>query len=327
LDSCPEVAVVVIGRNEGPRLETCLSSVQAMDYARDRVDIVYVDSSSTDDSVERAKKLGVRVVALPPGAPTAARGRNAGLLASQAPYVFFVDGDTIIHPQFLSKAIEFMEEREYVAAVSGYRREIHPQHSFYNRVLDLDWISPAGEAGYCGGDAVIRRAVLEQVGPYAEDLVAGEEPELCHRIRQEGFKIFRLDLPMTMHDLNIHKFSGYWIRCFRTGYAYAEVSARTNGQTFGRESRRNQIQTIAYMAVPLVLLFFLKLLAIPVMIGGVALVLARTVWRARWRKASFATSLAYAIHGHFCQFPIWFGQLKFYINRRRKVTASLIEYK
>lgn len=298
-----------------------------MNYDPEKLEIIYVDSNSTDNSVKMAKGLGVKVVQLPPGPSTAARGRNAGYHQSSAPFVFFIDGDTIIDPNFLRKAIQHLQEHPEVAAVSGHRREMNPKHSIYNRVLDLDWISPKGEAAYCGGDAVIRREALEIAGPYCEDLVAGEEPELCHRIRQEGYVIHRLDVPMTMHDLNILKFSGYWTRCYRTGHAYAEVAGLTNGETFGKESRRNKLQATAYIITPVVLCFVLGLLAIPIILAGLFLVLARTIWRARWRNASFKTTLAYAIHGHFCQLPIFMGQLKHYLDRKRSVKATLIEYK
>ena len=47
-----------------------------------------------------------------------------------------------------------------VAVVWGHRREIHPEQSIYNRVLDLDWIYAPGPTLFCGGDALFRRSVL-----------------------------------------------------------------------------------------------------------------------------------------------------------------------
>jgi hypothetical protein len=85
--------VVVIGRNEGQRLITCLRSVSTAAAA------VYVDSNSTDGSVQAARELDADVVELDLGIPfTAARARNAGFarletIAPDLPYVQFVDGD------------------------------------------------------------------------------------------------------------------------------------------------------------------------------------------------------------------------------------------
>ena len=88
------VGVVVIGRNEGERLQRCLRSLVG-----DVQKIVYVDSGSTDDSVDFAESLGVRVVELDMSKPfTMARGRNTGLaelsrLHPEVEYIQFVDGD------------------------------------------------------------------------------------------------------------------------------------------------------------------------------------------------------------------------------------------
>src|SRR4051794_959052 len=88
------VGIVVIGRNEGERLRRCLLSVIGTGRA-----VAYVDSGSSDGSVELAKRLGATVVELDMSRPfTAARARNAGFerLTQVAPdlaYVQFVDGD------------------------------------------------------------------------------------------------------------------------------------------------------------------------------------------------------------------------------------------
>ena len=108
-------------------------------------------------------------------------------------------------------------------------------------MLDLDWISVAGPADYCGGDAMVRRSLLEEVGGYDEHLMAGEEPEMCRRIRALGYTIMHVDRAMTSHDLGLKRFSQYWRRAVRTGYAYAEVSDRfrgTESPLWDREARR-----------------------------------------------------------------------------------------
>src|SRR5580704_10854263 len=98
----PTLAVVVIGRNEGERLTRCLQSVQHVTYGGFRPEIIYVDSASSDDSVVRATQAGARVIVLPPGPTTAARGRNAGWKSTEAEFVLFLDGDTILHPDFVT---------------------------------------------------------------------------------------------------------------------------------------------------------------------------------------------------------------------------------
>ena len=59
------------------------------------------------------------------------------------------------------------------------------------------------------------------MGRYRADLIAGEEPELCLRLRQAGWRIWRLNYEMTLHDAAIMRFSQWWRRTLRGGYAYA----------------------------------------------------------------------------------------------------------
>ena len=164
----PLLSVVIIGRNEGQRLRRCLDSVAAMRDPGGPVEVIYVDSASTDGSPELARALGARVIGVQPERPSAALGRNAGWRAAHAPYVLFLDGDTILHPDFVVAALPHLAATE-VAIVWGHRREIAPNASLFNRVLDLDWIYAPGRTEFCGGDALVRREALE--APCALNLV------------------------------------------------------------------------------------------------------------------------------------------------------------
>lgn len=220
------IGVVAIGRNEGARLIACLDSLKAAGAGA----VVYVDSGSTDGSAEAAAARGAEVVALDMNIPfTAARARNAGLkrLRDAAPgviYVQFIDGDCTLDAGWLAKARAFMEQNPDVAVVCGRRRERHPEASLYNRLCDIEWATPVGEALACGGDALMRIAAVESVNFYREDLIAGEEPELCVRLRERGHRVWRLDAEMTLHDAAMTRFAQWWRRTERAGHAFAEVS-------------------------------------------------------------------------------------------------------
>jgi GT2 family glycosyltransferase len=136
--------------------------------------------------------------------------------------VQFVDGDCEIDANWLDIASTFLETHPEVAVVCGRRRERFPSRSIYNQLCDLEWDTPVGLAKACGGDALIRSAAFEQVGGYREDLIAGEEPELCVRLRAVDWTIWRLDAEMTRHDAAILHFSQWWRRHLRSGYAFAQ---------------------------------------------------------------------------------------------------------
>ena len=179
----PALSVVIIGRNEGERLVGCLESVRRIRGVEGNVEVIYVDSASTDNSPQIARSFGAQVVILQDGKRTAARGRNAGWSKALAPHVLFLDGDTILNADFPSAALASLVSDQSIAAVWGHRRELYPERSLYNRVADLDWIYAAGITDYCGGDVLMRRSVLAEVDGYDSDLIAGEEPELCRRLR------------------------------------------------------------------------------------------------------------------------------------------------
>ena len=173
------IGLVVIGRNEGDRLKRCLASASGHVST-----IVYVDSGSTDDSVSFARSHGVHVVELDMTVPfTAARARNSGFrklleIEPGLELVQFVDGDVEIVDAWLDAAAEYLHANEKAAAVSGRRRERHPDQSVFNRLCDIEWNKPPNYPA-CEGDALMRVAAFREVDGFNESLIAGEEPELC----------------------------------------------------------------------------------------------------------------------------------------------------
>jgi GT2 family glycosyltransferase len=299
------IGLVAIGLNEGERLRICLESGK-----RQIERLVYVDSGSTDGSIELARSLGVEVVSLDLGIPfTAARARNAGFqrlceLSPGVEFVQFIDGDCELVPGFCDKALEKMRERPRAAVVCGRRRERHPDASVYNQLCDREWNAAVGLTRSCGGDAFIRVAALQEVGGYNPEIIAGEEPELCFRLRERGWEVWRLDAEMTLHDANMTQFSQWWKRNVRAGHAYAEAFSR-HGDSPERTARKEVLSNFAWAMPatwPLWPLLF---------------------WRVYRRNKDLAYS-AFLVLG---KIPQTQGQLKYWFDARRGVRRKIIEYK
>jgi GT2 family glycosyltransferase len=330
-DDAPALSVVVIGRNEGERLTRCLTSVRRALGSSSDHEVLYVDSDSTDDSRERATAAGATVLRVRPPRPCAAIGRNAGWRAARGRFVLFLDGDTLLDPGFVPQALAAMAGPA-AAVVWGHRREMAPAQSLYVRALDLDWVYAPGIVPFCGGDALVRRDVLAAAGGFDERLIAGEEPELCQRIRAAGSLILHIDAPMTLHDLGIGTFRQYWRRAFRAGHAYAEVSrlTRAGGQAlWSAEARRNVVHGGAVAAAPFALAAAAAAGPLPfaAVVGAGVAVLARTYRRCAWKSDSRLTRGVYALHSHLQQVPILCGQLAFHLDRLRGRRRALIEYR
>jgi len=312
--SQPHVSVVVIGRNEGERLRKCLSSVHAASWAGVAYEVIYVDSCSTDQSVAVARSFGAYTCVLKAD-PCAAKARNLGWQRASGEFILFLDGDTELQPDFVTAALEALQAPTLCAAW-GHRREARPEQSIYTRVLDLDWVYPAGPSLYFGGDVLVRRTAIAQVGGFAPTLQAGEEPELCARLRAAGWKIEHLDVPMTQHDLAVRTWRAYARRCWRGGMAYAEVAARARhmgDRLWQRESVRDLVHGLGWLALAPVLVV-LALVAgpawtLPPLLAAGTLIL-RSAWRARWKAPGRpGLLLAYAVHSQVQKVPALGGQL------------------
>jgi glycosyltransferase involved in cell wall biosynthesis len=323
------LGIVVIGRNEGERLIRCLRSVSAET-------VVYADSGSGDGSADRARSLGVAVVELDSSRPfSAARARNAGFDALSALYpgrriVQFVDGDCEVQPTWLEIATRYLETHPEVAVVCGRRRERFPDASAYNRLVDIEWDVPSGDTEACGGDAMIRAQVFREVGGYDERLIAGEDPELCLRIRRSGHRVTRLDDEMTLHDADLRRFGQWWRRQVRSGHAYAEVS-----YLHGKRAGAHHLRRLVSIAIWGGALPGLSLLAAwpssgwSLLLGAATLALPWTgAYRAARARGSRRDSAFYASACIVGKFAELIGAATFAWNRwiRRRATG-LIEYK
>lgn len=293
-----DTGFVVIGRNEGERLRACLKSVCAVGARA-----VYVDSGSHDDSVALARSFELPVVELDPATPfTAARARNAGVawLADHAAaigFIHFIDGDCELVPDWFAAAHEALEADPTVGAVCGRRRERYPGASPYNWLCDDEWNTPIGLAETCGGDALFRVAAFRAGQGFSSELIAGEEPDLCHRVRAAGWRIRRIDHEMTVHDAAMTRFAQWWQRNRRSGYATAEALAR--------RGRRNphmwrEVLSNLVWALPVAWPFW------PIL------------WLRVWHKGG-AVKASFITLG---KLPHLQGQIDFWRSRRR-----LIEYK
>lgn len=320
-----EIGVVVIGRNEGERLVGCLNSLPS------GVLIVYVDSGSTDRSIENARALNAAIVELDTTVPfTAARARNAGFdwLLANAPdvrFVQFVDGDCMIDASWVQAARETLDGDPTLSAVFGRRRERYPNATIYNYLCDLEWSTPAGEVKYFAGDVMVRVDALSDVGGYRNDMIAGEEPELSVRLRQMGWRILCLDREMTLHDAAMTKFSQWWKRTKRGGYAFALGNHLHGGPPeyhWRRETYRIWVWGLLLPAIIFVGFVLVHPLCLWLALAYLAQFL-RLYVRHKNEEAAVMRS-ALLVTG---KLPELLGQLQFHYDTMLGRTRRLIEYK
>lgn len=317
-----DVAIVVIGRNEGARLQACLAALTGLR-------VVYVDSGSKDDSVANAKSAGAKVVSLSPDRPfTAARARREGAaaLGPDGPeFIQFLDGDCVIQAGWLEAGLAWLKTHPNYGLVTGWRREIAPDASLYNDLCHQEWNRPAGDILTCGGDMLVRAEALRAAGSFDDQVIAAEDDEFCVRLRKAGWKLHRLPYEMTQHDAAMLRFGQWWQRAVRSGHGFAQVGYM-HPPYFSREINRVRLYG---MILPIWLLigFAVWLPLIFLAIGGYGFNFLRTAQGLRGEGLGTARALRHASLITLSKLPNAIGMLTFHRRRLWGAKMQIIEYK
>jgi GT2 family glycosyltransferase len=321
--------IVLIGRNEAPRLQHTLLSLRGTSDP-----VIYVDSGSTDGSPEIAERSRTRVLRLTEGPFSAARGRQAGFdrLAADddgLEYVQFLDGDCTLSEGWLDDAQQFLDDSPDVAAVAGRLCEEHAASSLLLRVVQVDWDLPFGQTDVIGGNSLMRVAALAAVGGWRADLVAGEELDLSSRLRARGFELHRIERDMCRHDIGITRWSELWRRAIRTGHSYAEL-AILHPRTGPARWRRRTLGNVGYGLI-LPLAFVVGVLAYrPLAAFALAiylLLVGRLAAGRLRRRDPVRVAFAYALATTVCKVAASIGVLKLAVSRITRRDPVLMEYK
>jgi GT2 family glycosyltransferase len=329
--SMDRIGCVVIGRNEAQRLERCIVAAR-----KECQRIVYVDSASTDDSVEIARSLDVEVLTLDGSQRlSAARGRNAGFayLDRTTPgleYVQFIDGDSELSTGWLAAGEAELDREKDAAAVCGRILERRPHDSVYNAVNQMEWTFDAGDVEWCAGTALFRAKPFREANGFDPTLIAGEEPDLCARLRAQGLKFRALDQNMAVHDADMTRFSQWWTRNVRTGHAYAEaITRRPNDPAMHAAASVRSITTWGLALPGLSLLLAPPTLGLSLLapMAGYPTLLFRVYRTMRKRGFSAEDSRLYAAFCVLGKFPQAWGLVRYRALRMKGRASDLIEYK
>lgn len=331
----PEVALVVIGRNEGQRLARCLGSIQQVQGVAIK-ETVYVDSGSVDGSCQYAASTGCRVVELDPSRPfSAARARNEGFAAvmedhPDIPFVQFLDGDCELAQGWLPLGLATLTSRSDIGMACGHVRELYPTATVYNQLCDLEWQQPPGEIRSSGGLFLIRSEVFSRAGGFRPDVIAAEDDEFCVRVRRTGSKILLLDEVMARHDVAMERFGQWWRRSKRTGHAFAHVSAlhgQSEDRYFVADCRRVWIWALALPITALGLAPFTRGLSLLLLACAYGLQFLRTYFKGRQRRWSSRQALIYSFFTILFKFPALAGMFEYHWRQWRGRGMTIIEYK
>jgi glycosyltransferase involved in cell wall biosynthesis len=200
------VSVVVAARNESKVIAHCLDSLVALEYPRERLEIVVVDNASTDDTRTRVEAYGdrIRLVVEPTRGPAAAR--NRGVTLATHGRVAFTDADCAVDPRWLLELMPGLDDPA-VGVAGGRIGVLHPVNAvsrFGDRVHDhqraieefqppyaitMNWASPT---------SVLREH------PFDESLLRGEDSDLSLRLHAAGLRFVYRPAAVVRHRHREH---------------------------------------------------------------------------------------------------------------------------
>ena len=253
------ISAIVIGKNEGERLTCCIDSIHAALGVLAH-EIIYVDSRSTDDSLQRAKACGARCFVLAAQKTTAGLGRHVGAKEARGEYLLFLDGDMRLQKGFCEKAMMAMAQRSYDGC-TGIRKDIYLKNG--------DTVGENANYFGCtaerivpefGGALFIKKEALEKAGGWSPDTIACEEAELHARLRAAGCTILEIPVKMITHTDAVRDGRGFIGTIFsrrRLGEGQALRCAMAQGKAnayIHHENEKFLLYSIDWMCVILILL-------------------------------------------------------------------------
>jgi len=210
--STPRVTVILVNWNGREDTLACLRSLAAIDYPRDRLDVVVVDNASSDGSVAAVREAFPDVTVVENAANERfARANNQGLdiaRARGADYALLLNNDTEVAPDFLARLVEAAESDARIGMV-GAKIFFHatPEVLWYAggvvslwrgliahegiRETDRGQYDTRRDTGYITACCVLaRRACVDAVGGLDEGyFIYGEDADWCQRARAAGFRV------------------------------------------------------------------------------------------------------------------------------------------
>ena len=186
-----KLSVVVIGKNEAQNLPALFHSLEPIAAEHE---ILYVDSASTDDSVEIASAHADRVCELQDSPSLcAAAGRHVGTKEAKGIWVLYLDGDMELTSDFAAW-INQMPEAGYGENIAGYIGYYTFVRSDGSQSKNRLHQPKGGKAGYFGGAVLLRRENVLGAGNWNPSVVANEEIDLYNQaavrlMKKEGVPV------------------------------------------------------------------------------------------------------------------------------------------
>lgn len=180
---CPSVRLVVLNYNGGEHVLRCVEHLEALDWPRDRLDLVVVDNDSSDGSDDAIEARFPKVRLLRTGRNTGFPANNLGLRDLEGiDFVGLVNNDAFVEPGWLRALVDEIEPDPGVGAVC-------PKILLAARFVDVEVRTPGWRAPGDGRDLGVQLTGLRVDG--ADRLAAVGGGAAVHEVEQGPHGPFR----------------------------------------------------------------------------------------------------------------------------------------
>lgn len=257
-DKSLDLSIVILNYNSKDYLSRCLQSIYDSDVNQDRIEIIVPDNGTTDDSLTKAQKIAKKNTAFYPVGHNSgfAAGNNFGIkkMSPNSRYVLFLNNDTIVHPDTLSKMISFFDNNKDVDAATCYvnkvvnnqlqpechrgfptpwnsfcyfflpfLRRLFPKSKLFNGYFlgHLDYTKVQQIDSCVGAFIMLKHEAGKKIGWWNEKyFFKGDDIDFCYKLKQNGYKLFYYP------DCKIDHYEGY----------SSKISSRENKIKIGKAS-------------------------------------------------------------------------------------------
>lgn len=200
-DTKIRLSIIIKALNEQAKIEAAIRSALASVRGID-AEVILADSLSTDDTVELAARYPIKIVQLiNPRDRSCGIGPQLGFQFARGEYIYLMDGDMELNPDFARLALSQLDHQPDVAGIGGVVEE----QNAANLIFELRKKSSlahmrVGEVDRLNMGGLYRRAALEDVGYFSNrNLHSFEELELALRLRAKGWRLLRLPIVAIRH--------------------------------------------------------------------------------------------------------------------------------
>ena len=197
----PFISIIIPARNEEKLIRSCISSLNQLDYPKEKIEIIIVDGLSTDNTRDVAGEMGATVINNVK--QTVSPGRNIGFDLAKGDLIAFTDADCVVEKDWLSNSIKYFENDLTVACVGG-PNFTPADESDFGKAVGFVFDQPVFAAGSIharelnevkevssipGCNAIYRQSILAKVMPLDESMLTGDDTLLNRKIMDLGGRL------------------------------------------------------------------------------------------------------------------------------------------